>query len=166
MVSWIRICRCRGHGFDPWLRKIPHATEPLSPRTTIAELACPRACALQRERHPPCEAYSPQQRAAPARRNESRHIAVKTQSSQENQRENHNDRFYNLWFIEHFLCVRHCPEAINLYKKYLGSHLVPLWQKEMSLGLGNLPSTCQRVTSEARTWSGVCLFCTLFSKKT
>ena len=24
-------CQCRGHGFNPWSRKIPHATEQLSP---------------------------------------------------------------------------------------------------------------------------------------
>ena len=24
-------CQCRGHGFEPWSRKIPHATERLSP---------------------------------------------------------------------------------------------------------------------------------------
>ena len=23
-------CQCRGHGFEPWSRKIPHATEQLS----------------------------------------------------------------------------------------------------------------------------------------
>ena len=43
--------------------------------------------------------------------------------SQKNRRKNHNNRFYYLWFIEHFLCIRHCPEAINLYNKYLGSQI-------------------------------------------
>ena len=27
-------CQCRGHGFEPWSRKIPHAAEQLSPCTT------------------------------------------------------------------------------------------------------------------------------------
>ena len=27
-------CQCRGHGFEPWSRKIPHAAEQLSPRAT------------------------------------------------------------------------------------------------------------------------------------
>ena len=31
------ICQCRRHGFDPWSRKIPHATVQLSPCTTITE---------------------------------------------------------------------------------------------------------------------------------
>ena len=30
-------CPCRGHGFDPWSGKIPHATEQLSPCTTTTE---------------------------------------------------------------------------------------------------------------------------------
>ena len=30
-------CQCRGHGFDPWPRKIPHAAEQLSPCTTTTE---------------------------------------------------------------------------------------------------------------------------------
>ena len=28
-------CKCRGHGFDPWFKKIPQAVEQLSPCTTI-----------------------------------------------------------------------------------------------------------------------------------
>ena len=31
VVQWIRICMpCRGHRFNPWLKRIPHATEQLS----------------------------------------------------------------------------------------------------------------------------------------
>ena len=30
-------CQCRGHGFDPWSRKTPHAMEQLSPITTTFE---------------------------------------------------------------------------------------------------------------------------------
>ena len=33
-------CQCRGHGFEPWSGKIPHATEQLSPCTTTTEPAC------------------------------------------------------------------------------------------------------------------------------
>ena len=29
-----------GHGFNPWSRKIPHAAEQLSPRTTATEPVC------------------------------------------------------------------------------------------------------------------------------
>ena len=30
-------CQCRGHGFEPWSRKIPHAVEQLSPCATTTE---------------------------------------------------------------------------------------------------------------------------------
>ena len=32
-------CRCRGHGFEPWSGKVPHAAEPLSPCATTTEPA-------------------------------------------------------------------------------------------------------------------------------
>ena len=32
-------CQCRGHGFEPWAGKIPHAVEHLSPCTTTTEPA-------------------------------------------------------------------------------------------------------------------------------
>ena len=35
-------CQCRGHRFDPWPRKIPHAAKQLSPHATTTE-----ACALE-----------------------------------------------------------------------------------------------------------------------
>ena len=32
VAQWLRICRqCRGHGFEPWSGKIPHAAEQLGP---------------------------------------------------------------------------------------------------------------------------------------
>ena len=30
-------CQCKGHGFEPWPGKIPHATEQLSPCATTTE---------------------------------------------------------------------------------------------------------------------------------
>ena len=33
-------CQCRGHGFEPWSRKIPHAAEQLSPCATTTEPMC------------------------------------------------------------------------------------------------------------------------------
>ncbi|KAJ8794086.1 hypothetical protein J1605_019078 [Eschrichtius robustus] len=54
----------RGHGFEPWSGKIPHASEQLSlcatttepvlqsPRGTTPEAQAPRACALQQEKPP------------------------------------------------------------------------------------------------------------------
>ena len=35
--GWESACQCRGHGFDPWSRKIPHAMEQLSPCATTTE---------------------------------------------------------------------------------------------------------------------------------
>ena len=37
--GWESACRCRGHGFEPWSGRIPHAAEQLSPWATIAEPA-------------------------------------------------------------------------------------------------------------------------------
>ena len=31
------ICQCRRHRFNPWSRKVPHASEPLSPCTMTIE---------------------------------------------------------------------------------------------------------------------------------
>ena len=57
-------CQCRGHGFDPWSGKIPHAAQ-LSPcitttdpalwslGATTTEACAPGACALQQEKPPP-----------------------------------------------------------------------------------------------------------------
>ena len=35
--GWESTCQCRGHEFDPWSGKIPHAAEQLSPCTTTTE---------------------------------------------------------------------------------------------------------------------------------
>ena len=37
--GWESACQCRGHGFEPWSGKIPHAAEQLGPWGTIAEPA-------------------------------------------------------------------------------------------------------------------------------
>ena len=37
--GWESACQCRGHGFEPWSGKIPHATEQLSPCATTTEPA-------------------------------------------------------------------------------------------------------------------------------
>ena len=37
--GWESACQCRGHGFEPWSGKIPHATERLGPWATVAEPA-------------------------------------------------------------------------------------------------------------------------------
>ena len=40
-------CQCRGHRFNPWCGKIPHAEEQLSPSATTTEACMPRARVLQ-----------------------------------------------------------------------------------------------------------------------
>ena len=37
--GWESACQCRGHRFEPWSGKIPHATEQLGPWATITEPA-------------------------------------------------------------------------------------------------------------------------------
>ena len=37
--SWESACQCRGHGFEPWSGKIPHAAEQLGPWATTTEPA-------------------------------------------------------------------------------------------------------------------------------
>ena len=37
--GWESACRCRGHRFEPWSGKIPHAAEQLSPWATTTEPA-------------------------------------------------------------------------------------------------------------------------------
>ena len=38
--GWESACRCRGHGFETWSGKIPHAAERLGPWATTAEPVC------------------------------------------------------------------------------------------------------------------------------
>ena len=37
--GWESACQCRGHGFEPWFGKIPHAAEQLGPWATTTEPA-------------------------------------------------------------------------------------------------------------------------------
>ena len=37
--GWKSACQCRGHGFEPWSGKIPHAAEQLGPWATVTEPA-------------------------------------------------------------------------------------------------------------------------------
>ena len=37
--GWESACRCRGHGFEPWSGKIPHAAEQLGPWAATTEPA-------------------------------------------------------------------------------------------------------------------------------
>ena len=60
---WLRIAsQCRGHGFNPWLRKIPHAPEKLSLWTAPGVACAPRAGALQQQNRHEEQPPSPRKR--------------------------------------------------------------------------------------------------------
>ena len=51
--GWESACQCRGHGFDPWSREIPHASERLIPWATATKTCVPlRPCSATREACP------------------------------------------------------------------------------------------------------------------
>ena len=60
VVQRLRIYHCRGHGFNPWSGKIPHAAGQLSLWASTTELVLPKACAPQQEKPPQREAQAPQ----------------------------------------------------------------------------------------------------------
>ena len=47
--GWESACRCRGHGFEPWSGRIPHAAEQLGPCATATEPAPWSLCSTSRE---------------------------------------------------------------------------------------------------------------------
>ena len=49
--GWESACRCRGHGFEPWSGKIPHAAERLGPWATITEPARPEPVLRNKRGH-------------------------------------------------------------------------------------------------------------------
>ena len=59
------VCQCRGHGFNPWSRKIPHAAGQLSPCATTTDPVCSRARVLQQEKPPQGEACVLQLESSP-----------------------------------------------------------------------------------------------------
>ena len=66
--GWESICQCKGHGFDPWSKKMCSficggRTKARVPQ--LLEPAHPRAYALQQEMPPFWEALTPQERVAP-----------------------------------------------------------------------------------------------------
>ena len=48
--GWESACQCRGRGFEPWSRKIPHAAEQLGPVSQNYWACASGACAPQQER--------------------------------------------------------------------------------------------------------------------
>ena len=49
--GWESACQCRGHGFEPWSGKIPHAAEQLGPWATTTEPACLELVLLNKRGH-------------------------------------------------------------------------------------------------------------------
>lgn len=73
-------CQCEGHQLSPWSRKIPPATEQLSPGATTV---CPRGCALQPEKPPKWAALDTNERVSPhSLQPEKAQTATETQCNQ------------------------------------------------------------------------------------
>ena len=64
--GWESACQCRGHAFEPWSGRIPHAAEQLSTCTTAAEPALWSPRATTTEAHTP-RARAPQREATAMR---------------------------------------------------------------------------------------------------
>ena len=76
--AWESACQCRGHRFNPWSRKIPHAIGAAKPvrhnygslwslalQPQMLRPMCPRAHALQRKKPPQWAARPPQLESSP-----------------------------------------------------------------------------------------------------
>ena len=64
--GWEPACQCRGHGFEPWTGKIPHAPEQLSPCATTTEPQLLEAVLHSKEKPLQWEAHAPQRRTSTA----------------------------------------------------------------------------------------------------
>ena len=61
----VETCQCRGHGFDPLSRRIPHAAEQLSQCTMPPEACMPGASAPEHKKPPQEEAHALQLKSSP-----------------------------------------------------------------------------------------------------
>ena len=81
--GWESACQCRGHGFEPWSGKIPHAAEQLGPCATTAEPACLEPVLRnKRGRDSERPAHRDEEWPPLAATRESPHTETKTQHSQ------------------------------------------------------------------------------------
>ena len=80
--GWESACRCRGHGFEPWSGKIPHATEQLSPCATTTEPAHLEPCSAMRGRNSERPSHRNEKWPPLATTGESPHTETKNQHSQ------------------------------------------------------------------------------------
>ena len=67
--GWASACQCRGHGFEPWSGKIPHAAEQLGPWATMTEPAHLEPVLRNKRRRDKWEARAPRWGVVPACRN-------------------------------------------------------------------------------------------------
>ena len=81
--GWESACQCRGHGFDPWSGRIPHAAEQLGPWATTTEPARlePVLC-NKRGRDSERPAHCDEEWLLLAATRESPHTETKTQHNQ------------------------------------------------------------------------------------
>ena len=64
--EWLRTpCQGRGHGFNPWSRKLPHAVEQVKLGGHNYWACRLRACAPQKKKPPRWQAHAPPGRVAP-----------------------------------------------------------------------------------------------------
>ena len=88
-------CQCRGHWFDPWSGKIPHATEKQNLCDTITEALCLKPV-LHKRSH--CSGLSITVKTRPlTTARESLHTATKTQCSQK-KKKRHISEFCKILF--------------------------------------------------------------------
>ena len=83
--GWESACQCRGHGFEPWSGKIPHAAEQLGPWATITEPAhLEPVLRNKRGRDSERPAHHDEEWTPLATTRESPHTETKTQHSRKN----------------------------------------------------------------------------------
>ena len=75
--GWESACQCRGHGFEPWSERIPHAAEQLNPWATATEPARLEPVLRNCKRPRQWEARAPRWKVAPARCNWRKALAQK-----------------------------------------------------------------------------------------
>ena len=81
--GWESACQCRGHGFEPWSGKIPHAAEQLGPWATTAEPARLEPVLRNKRGHDSERpAHHDEEWSPLATTRESPHTETKTQHSQ------------------------------------------------------------------------------------
>ena len=80
--GWESACRCRGHGFEPWSGKIPHAAEQLGPCATTTEPAHLELCSAKRGCDSERPTHHDEEWPPLATTGESPHTETKNQHSQ------------------------------------------------------------------------------------